>query len=76
METKKNKEEMVLCPVARIFSEMEKTFGNKSKFAEHLKQSQIEFLKAIRSLVDDGIENLEEKKKSGAAKKVTRIKVE
>lgn len=63
------------CPVARFFTEMEKAYGKKSSFFTHLHQSQIEFLKAIRSLVDDRIGALE-KKKEGGGKKATRIKVE
>ena len=63
------------CPMARFFTEMEKTFGKKSSFFTHLHQSQIEFLKAIRSLVDDRIGELE-KKKEGGRKKATRIEVE
>jgi hypothetical protein len=63
------------CPVARFFTEMEKTYGKKSTFFAHLHQSQIEFLKAIRSLVDDQIGELEKKKERGR-KKATRIEVE
>jgi uncharacterized protein Veg len=54
---------------------MEKTYGKKSTFFTHLHQSQIELLKAIRSLVDDRIGELE-KKKEGGRKKTTRIEVE
>jgi len=63
------------CPVARFFTEMEKTYGKKSSFFAHLHQSQIELLKAIRTLVDDRIGDLE-KKKEGGRKKVTKIEVE
>lgn len=67
--------ETISCPVARFFSEMEKSYGAKSTFFNHLHQSQIEFLKAIRSLVDDRIEDLEKKKEKGK-KKATKIEVE
>jgi hypothetical protein len=71
----KNNQETISCPIARIFSEMEKAYGRKSTFFNHLHQSQIEFLKAVRSLVDDRINELEKKKEIGK-KKATRIKVE
>jgi len=38
--------------------------------------SRIEFLKAIRSLVDERIEGLEEKKRSKQGKKATKINIE
>ena len=63
------------CPVARFFTEMEKTYGKKSTFFTHLHQSQVELLKAIRSLVDDRIGELE-KRKDGGRKKATKIEVE
>ena len=75
MPKEKENPETVGCPVARFFTEMEKTYGKKSSFFAHLHQSQIELLKAIRSLVDDRIGDLEQKKEGGR-KKVTKIEVE
>jgi hypothetical protein len=75
MAREKTNQETMSCPVARIFSELEKTCGRKSTFFNHLHQSQIEFLKAIRSLVDDSIGELEKKSEKGK-KKTTKIKVE
>lgn len=63
------------CPVARLFSEMEKAYGRNSTFFTHLHQSQIEFLKAVRSLVDDRIGELEKKQGRGK-KKATKVEVE
>jgi hypothetical protein len=74
MAKEKEKQEEASCPVARFFSEMEKAYGRKSQFFNHLHQSQIEFLKAVRSLVDDRITELEKKQKKG--KKATKIEVE
>ena len=54
---------------------MEKITGKKSKFFEHMTQSRVEFLKAVRSLVDERIEGLEKKAAKGK-KKMTKIKVE
>ena len=75
MVKERHKEEMLYCPVGRFFSDLEKVSGRKSKFFEHLNQSRIEFLRAIRSLVDERIEGLE-KKGAKKAKKMTKIKVE
>jgi hypothetical protein len=72
---KKKEEEMVVCPVGKFFLDLQKLSLPKSKFFEHLDLSRIEFLKAVRSLVDERIENLEAKKRSGQGKKATKIEV-
>ena len=59
MSKKKIEEEMVVCPVGRFFMDIGKASKGKSKFFEHLNQSRIEFLKAVRSLVDERIEAVE-----------------
>ena len=74
MEKEKHNNAVGYCPVGRFFIDLEDSFGKKSKFYGHLKNSRIEFLKAIRSLVDERIEDLE--KKSSGNKKATKIKVE
>lgn len=68
-------QEVFACPVGRFFTGLEKAFGGNSRFLEHMKLSRIEFLKAIRSLVDERIEKME---CSGPReeKKATRIKIE
>lgn len=76
MGKEKDEKEMLVCPVGKFFLDLEKVYGKKTKFFEHLTQSRIEFLKGIRSLVDERIETLEEKGAKGAKKKMTRIKVE
>ncbi len=65
-----------MCPVGRFFSDLDKLSGMKSEFVKHLSQSLIEFLKAIRSLVDERIVGLEKKASKKDKKKVTKIKVE
>jgi len=77
MAVKKNKEQMVVCPVGKFFMDLEDVMGKKSKFFEHMTRSRVEFLKGIRSLLDEGIDYYEKKgsKKSGN-KKMTKIKVE
>lgn len=76
MARKNNEEVSFSCPVGSFFSDMEKTFGKKSKFFEHLGRSQAEFFKAVRSLIDERIEGLEKKGTAEAGKKSTKIKVE
>jgi hypothetical protein len=73
---KQKEEEMVVCPVGRFFMDLQRASRKKSKFFEHLDLSRIEFLKAIRSLIDERIEGLEEKKSSRQEKKATKIKIE
>jgi len=72
---KQKEEEMVVCPVGKFFLDLQKGSRKKSKFFEHLDLSRIEFLKALRSLIDDRIEGLEEKKRSRQEKKATKIEV-
>ena len=76
MPRKSNEEESFSCPVGSFFSDMEKMFGKKSKFFEHMGRSQAEFLKAVRSLIDEKIEGLEKRSAAGAGRKSTKIKVE
>ena len=76
MAKEKNKEEIFVCPVGKFFSELERLSPDKSKFFKHLNQSRVEFLKAVRSLLDERIENLEQRQEGKRAKKATKIKVE
>ena len=79
MSEKRDKEEMAGCPVGKFFTDLDRVFGKKSKFLEHMTQSRIEFLKGIKSLVDERIDDLEKRHsdRSGkSAKKMTKIKVE
>lgn len=76
MAKEKEKSEMALCPVGRFFSDLEKASGNKSKFLKHLTRSKLEFLKAVKYLVDDKIEDLEKKRPAKGKKRATKIRVE
>ncbi len=77
MAKQKTTEDVYLCPVGRFFKDLEKRgLGKKSKFREHMARSRIEFLKAIRSLIDERIEELQKGPSQGSTKKVTKIKVE
>jgi hypothetical protein len=73
---KQKEEEVVVCPVGRFFMDLQRGSRKKSKFFEHLDLSRIEFLKAIRSLIDERIEGIEEKKSLRQEKKATKIKIE
>ena len=77
MAKQKTTEEIYLCPVGRFFRDLEKKgLGKKSKFREHMSRCRIEFLKAIRSLIDERIEELEKGPSKGSSRKVTKIEVE
>ena len=68
--------EQMACPVGRFFLKLEKSFRSKSKFTEHLSRSRIEFLKAMKCLIDEKIEDLEKGGNPRGEKQATRIKVE
>ncbi|MBW2610433.1 MAG: hypothetical protein JRC68_08845 [Deltaproteobacteria bacterium] len=76
MAKKKDNSDAVFCPVGRFFADLEDVFGKKSKVFNHLKKSRVEFLKAIRTLVDEKIESLDKKGPAKKGGKRTRIKVE
>ncbi len=76
MPKEKQEEELVICPVGKFLLHMQKYPWQKSRFAEHLNQSRIEILKAIRSLIDGRIEHLEKKAPGTSTRKATKIKVE
>ncbi len=76
MSKEKINEEMVVCPVGRFFLDLQRLAKGECQFSDHMKKARIEFLKAIRSLVDDKIEHLEKGSGSGKKKKASKIKVE
>jgi hypothetical protein len=76
MPKKKNEHEMVVCPVGQFFMDLERISKKRSKFFHHLYQSRVEFLKAIRSLIDEKIEDLEEKGERKEKKKAKKVVVE
>ena len=74
MSNEKFKDGPFICPMGRFIGNVEKIFDTKSEFFQHLKQSQIEFLRAGKSLVDERIDSLE--RKGFGDEKMTKIKVE
>lgn len=76
MDKNQEEKERMYCPVGRFFCDIEEFFGKKSDFFLHMNKSRIEFLKGIRSLLDDKIEILEKRETSGRERKADRIKVD
>ena len=76
MAEKKSKEETGGCPVGTFFKDFEGTFGKKSTFFKHMTQSKVEFLKGIRSLLDERIDHLEKRSSGKSGNRMTKIKVE
>jgi hypothetical protein len=72
----KQRDEVVICPVGKFFLDLERGSIKKSAFFKHLHQSRIEFLKAVRSLVDERIEDLEKRASKEEKEKATKIEVE
>ena len=75
MSKEKNNEAMAVCPVGRFFLDLQAFSNRKSKFSSHMNNAGIEFLKAIRSLVDERIEHLEKGSRPEKQKKASKIKV-
>jgi hypothetical protein len=76
MTSKNAAERMCNCPVGTFIKDVERAFGKKSSFIDHMTQSRIEVLKGIRSLVDERVNSLEKELSGGGKKKATKIKVE
>jgi len=62
--------------LGRFFSWMEGKVIPHSEFREHMNKSRVEFLRGIRSLIDQKIGDLEKKESKGPRKRATRVKVE
>ena len=75
MAAKKSEPQMVICPVGKFFMDLENVFGKNSDFAKHMTQSHLEFLKAMRTLLDVRIDHLDKKKAPKKKKRMTKIKV-
>lgn len=75
MEKTQHESESFLCPVGRFFSQLGRRTGKGSEFHEHFNRSRIEFLKAVRSLVDARIDRMENPEQE-EERKATRVEVE
>ena len=69
MARSKNREKTTGCPAACLFRDIEKALGEKTKFDDHMTQSKIEILKGIRSLLDEKIEQMNQKDSTKGKKK-------
>jgi hypothetical protein len=72
--------EEAFCSLGRFFSWLEGKISPGSEFREHMAKSRIEYLKGIKSLVDNfidkRIDTLEKRHAKKAEKKATQVKVE
>ena len=59
------------CPFCSMSRVVEEVWPHHENFFQHLRQAEAEFLKAVRSLIDDRIQECEKQ-----PKKATKIKVE
>ena len=75
MAAKKVEQQTAICPVGKFFIDLESVFGKQSDFFKHMSQSRIEFLKAMRSLLDERINSLEKQATTTSKKRMTKIKV-
>ena len=75
MAAKKCEQQTAICPVGKFFIDLESVFGKQSDFFKHMSQSRIEFLKAMRSLLDERINSLEKQATTTSKKRMTKIKV-
>jgi hypothetical protein len=76
MAAKKTEQQMAICPVGKFFMDLEDAFGKKSDFFQHITRTRIEFLKAMRFLLDERINTLENRANPAAKKRMTKINVQ
>ncbi|MFZ7112076.1 MAG: hypothetical protein ACOWYE_10375 [Desulfatiglandales bacterium] len=76
MDIERHDEGQYTCPLGRFFQDLERISGRKSAFFRHMTQSRVEFLKAVRSLIDARIEEIEKKAPAGEEKRAEKIEVE
>ncbi len=58
----------------KLFFELERAFERREEFMEHMNNSQIELLKAIRTLIDGRIEYLEQQRERKKARREAGMK--
>ncbi len=76
MTKEESAKEKISCPIGKCISAFGKQIGTNSQFHTHMQQSRIEFLKAIRSMIDKRIDIIHQKKNCANKKKATKIEVE
>lgn len=65
-----------LCPLGKLFQGLEELSKNAPEFRRHLDRSHLELLKAVKTLVDSKIKNLEKKNTPGKRKVARKITIE
>lgn len=75
-QMKEREETQMACPVCMLFNLGSQIFGRESEFFRHMTNARIEFLQAIKSLIDRRIESLEKAKEKTRKKKFSKISVE
>ena len=65
-----------LCPLGKFFQGLEDLSKNAPEFRKHLDRSRLELLKAVKTLVDSKIKNLEKKNTPGKRKVARKITIE
>jgi hypothetical protein len=72
-----DKHDEMACPFCLVMNTLASSKRKHSAFFHHLTNAQIELLQAFKSVIDQQISDLEEKKKNMAeTKKATKIEVE
>ena len=64
------------CPLGKFFQRFENLLKNAPEVCEHLSRSRLEFLKAIKTVLDSKIDTLEKKSKPGKRKVAKKITIE
>jgi len=64
------------CPLGKFFQGLEGLSKNGPEVWEHLNRSGLEFLKAIKTVLDSKIDALEKKSKPGKRKVAKKITIE
>ncbi len=65
-----------LCPLGKFFQGFEELSKNAPEFRKHLDRSHLELLKAVKTLVDSKIKNLEKRNTPGKRKVARKITIE
>jgi hypothetical protein len=65
-----------LCPLGKFFQSFEDLSKNAPEFRKHLDRSRLELLKAVKTLVDSKIKNLEKRNTPGKRKVARKITIE
>jgi hypothetical protein len=64
------------CPIGRLLQDFDSTFGESSAFGAHLQNARLEFLKAVRTFVDERIAALEKASGPKRSRRMTRVTID